>query len=78
MDRCTDRGMEYFVDYELRDDMCGFHGFLRMSSIEFNELLNLIAPSIQRQDTPFRNAITAKEMLVVTIRYLASGILYSF
>ena len=62
-----------FVDYELRDDMCGFHGFLRMSSSEFNEILEMIAPYIQKDYTVMRDCISPKEMMVVTLRYLASG-----
>ena len=73
LDRTTDRGILNFVDYELHDDMCGFQGFLRMSSNEFGEILEIITPEIQRMDTVMRDSITPKEMLVVTLRYLASG-----
>ena len=73
IDRNSDRGILNFVEYELRDDMCGFQGFLRMSSSEFNELLDAIAPETQKEDTMMRDCITPKEMLVVTLRYLASG-----
>jgi len=67
--------MMHFVD-ELRDDivdMCGFQGFLHMSSQEFNHLLLTITPKLQRTDTFMEDFISAKEMLVVTLRYLASG-----
>jgi len=65
--RKTERGMMHFVD-ELRDDVCGFQGFLRMSSHEFNHLLLIIIAQIQRTGTFMRDSISAKEMLVVTLR----------
>jgi len=65
--------MANFVDQELSEDFAGFHGFLRMTSDVFNEILYSIAPNIQRQDTFMRESITPKEQLVVTLRYLASG-----
>ena len=61
------------MDYELRDDMLGFHSFLRMGSTEFNEILEAIAEDIMRMDTVMRDSVTPKERLVVTLRYLASG-----
>src|SRR6266536_5051299 len=67
VDRSSERRIQHFLDYELVDDFCGFHGFLRMSSVEFNSLLTLISPSIQRVDTEMRDAITAKEKLVLTL-----------
>jgi len=70
--RKTERGMMHFVD-ELRDDMSGFQGFLHMSSQEFNHLLLIITPQLQKTDTFMRDSISAKEMLVVALRYLASG-----
>jgi len=65
--------MMHFVD-ELRHDMCGFQRFLHMSSQEFNvHLLLIITRQLQRTDTFMRDSISAKQMLVVTLRYLASG-----
>ncbi len=29
VDRSSERGIQHFLDYELVDDFCGFHGFLR-------------------------------------------------
>jgi hypothetical protein len=43
--------MVNFVHNEFRDDVCGLNGFLRMTSVKFNELLEMITPEIQRQDT---------------------------
>ena len=43
----------------------------------------MVAPTIQKQDTKFREAISSEERLVVTLRFLATGdakqsISYSF
>lgn len=58
----------------LTDESTGhFKNFLRMSSQDFELLLNLIEPKIQRQDTHLREAITVKEKLAVTLRFLATG-----
>jgi len=73
LNRTSEHGISNFVDYELRDDMLGFHSFLRMGSSEFNDILNEIAGDIMRMDTVMRDSVTPKERLVVTLRYLASG-----
>ena len=39
--RNTERGVANFVDQELSEDFVGFHGFLRMTSDVFNEILYL-------------------------------------
>ena len=54
-----------------------------MSPERFENLLHMVAPTIQKQDTKFREAISAEERLVVTLRFLATGdaqqsISYSF
>lgn len=40
---------------------CGFKNFFRMKSNDFEFLLNLIAPKIKKEDTPFKRAISAEE-----------------
>lgn len=66
--------MENFVLNELvTGDVVGFKGFLRMTPEVFNELLARIEPHVQRSDTIMRDSITPHEMLVVTLRYLATG-----
>lgn len=47
--------------------------FLRMDEATFQELLLLVKPYIQRQDTKFCMSILAEERLVATLRYLATG-----
>uniref|UniRef100_A0A182NLJ3 DDE Tnp4 domain-containing protein n=1 Tax=Anopheles dirus TaxID=7168 RepID=A0A182NLJ3_9DIPT len=44
-----------------------------MQREDFNYILSIITPSIQRQDTYMRDAITAKDKLIITLRYLAAG-----
>jgi len=44
-----------------------------MTSADFEYLLNLIGPSISKQNTHLRKSIPAREHLAVTLRFLASG-----
>lgn len=47
---------------------------MRITSRDFEELLIVKIDSwIARKDTPFRDAIPVKDMLAVTLRFLASG-----
>ncbi|XP_023303070.2 protein ANTAGONIST OF LIKE HETEROCHROMATIN PROTEIN 1-like [Lucilia cuprina] len=50
-----------------------YSSFLRMDSDQFDHLLNLVTPYIQKQDTNMRKSISADERLVLTLRYLATG-----
>jgi len=54
-------------------DPKAYTNFLRMDATNFDELLNLVAPKIQHQDTSCRLSISAAERLSVTLRYLATG-----
>ncbi|KAG1713950.1 hypothetical protein GQR58_002018 [Nymphon striatum] len=47
--------------------------FHRMSPTQFDEILSLMGPIIQKQDTHLRSSISAGERLSMTLRYLASG-----
>lgn len=47
--------------------------YLRMNDNCFEYLLNLIKPYITKKDTVMRQAISAEERLLVTLRYLATG-----
>ncbi|KAE9523848.1 hypothetical protein AGLY_015736, partial [Aphis glycines] len=50
-----------------------FRNYLRMDYDCFNELLNLVSPLISKQNTHMRDAVSAEERLVATLRYLATG-----
>ncbi len=54
-----------------------FKNFTRMSMQDFQFLIDLIGPKIRRQDTCFRQAITVKERLAITLRFLATGDSYT-
>lgn len=45
-----------------------FFGYYRMSVKSFDELLNTLRPYITKQQTPFRNPISAEERLTITLR----------
>ncbi|KAK9879179.1 hypothetical protein WA026_004027 [Henosepilachna vigintioctopunctata] len=51
--------------------------FVRMSSEDFEYLLTMVSPKINKMNTNMREAITAKERLAVTLRFLATGDSYS-
>lgn len=50
-----------------------FKNFCRMSSEDFEFLLNEIGPKIAKQDTNMRKAIPIQVRLAVTLRFLVSG-----
>uniref|UniRef100_A0A182SLP3 Uncharacterized protein n=1 Tax=Anopheles maculatus TaxID=74869 RepID=A0A182SLP3_9DIPT len=51
--------------------------FLRMTEEDFDYLLNILTPLIMREDTYMRKAVTARERLIITLRFLATGDSYS-
>nr|CAH7756719.1 unnamed protein product [Callosobruchus chinensis] len=54
---------------DLRAHPENFFKYYRMSVARFDELSQLIRPHMTYKDTNFRKAITAAEILTVTIRY---------
>lgn len=60
-------------DINRRNIRSKFNTFLRISSEEFEILLNLTGPIISKTDTRWRNAVSASDRLAITLRYLATG-----
>uniref|UniRef100_A0A8C5LW04 DDE Tnp4 domain-containing protein n=1 Tax=Leptobrachium leishanense TaxID=445787 RepID=A0A8C5LW04_9ANUR len=54
-------------------DPAKFFNYLRMSIPSFDELLSKVREPLMKRDTNMRDAIPPEEMLVITLRYLASG-----
>ena len=50
-----------------------FRKCFKMSPQKFTELYNLVAPDIVKKSTNMREAISAKQRLAVTLRYLTTG-----
>ncbi|KAK7794094.1 hypothetical protein R5R35_010296 [Gryllus longicercus] len=57
----------------IAEDPPGFQNYCRLSVTECETLLNLIGPQISKKNTRFRESISAKERLMVTLRFLATG-----
>ena len=66
---------EYYTLYlDLRNEDREFHyRYLRMSKERFDHLLSMVRDKITKKDTQLRESITAEERLIITLRYLASG-----
>lgn len=59
---------------ELQREPSGeFQNFCRMSSTDFEYLLQKIGPTISKEDTNWRECIPAKIRLAVTLRFLTTG-----
>uniref|UniRef100_A0A8C5PAK4 DDE Tnp4 domain-containing protein n=1 Tax=Leptobrachium leishanense TaxID=445787 RepID=A0A8C5PAK4_9ANUR len=54
-------------------DPVKFLNYMRMSIPSFDELLSRVREPLTKRDTNMRAAIPPEEMLVITLRYLASG-----
>lgn len=61
------------LDELLAEPSGEFDNFVRMSVNDFEYLLQKISPIIAKQDTDWRDAISARIRLAVTLRYLATG-----
>lgn len=64
------------VNNEFQEEPEQFKQFLRMSEESFTKLLDRIQPQIEKSNTKFRDAISARNKLIVTLRFLATGETY--
>ena len=53
-----------------------YRNFFRMSQDSFYYILHLVEPVIARENTKYRNALRANEKLAITLRFLATGLLF--
>ena len=59
---------------ELRqEDVASYANYVRMAPDVYDEILQRIAPRLEKQDTFWRKALTPGLKLAVTLRYLATG-----
>ncbi|XP_067000348.1 uncharacterized protein [Anabrus simplex] len=58
---------------DLLKDRSKFFHYFRMSQEKFYELLNLVKPCVERENTTFRRAVPCEERLAVCLRFLATG-----
>jgi hypothetical protein len=63
-------------DLELSEDVL-FKNFTRMSKTDFYMLLRMVEPMITRQNTRLRESEPAELKLAITLRYLATGGLFT-
>ena len=50
-----------------------FRNYFRLTREEVNVILERVSPIITKQDTNYRQSISAEQRLMVTLRYLATG-----
>nr|XP_034192159.1 uncharacterized protein LOC117609659 [Osmia lignaria] len=75
--RATSSGEKVIRDLQI-EASGHFKNFVRMSSEDFEFLINAIGPKIQKNYTRFRKAeMTVKERLSITLRFLATGDSYT-
>lgn len=55
------------------EDPLDFKRHLRMSVEKFEELLQMVEPTIRRESSPMRKPLTPRQKLETTLRFLASG-----
>ncbi|KAJ8935151.1 hypothetical protein NQ314_012969 [Rhamnusium bicolor] len=61
-------GKFHTLHFKLKQYPDKFFAFYRMSVSSFEELLSLVGPSIKKEDTQLRCAISEEERLSVTLR----------
>lgn len=80
--RREERGVYHQLVQELAlEDPMAYRDFFRMTREQFNFLVEILRPSLEKKQQPFpinlvRNNISAGERLAVTLRFLATGETY--
>uniref|UniRef100_A0A9J7YEV0 DDE Tnp4 domain-containing protein n=1 Tax=Cyprinus carpio carpio TaxID=630221 RepID=A0A9J7YEV0_CYPCA len=69
----NERGEFHSLIQELRLDEDRHKEYFRLCPADFDRLLRMIAPLIERQDTTLRQAIGPAERLAICLRFLATG-----
>lgn len=57
----------------IMEDAPQFRNFLRMGAEDIEYLIQKLGATLTKQDTTMRSAISVKDRIVVTLRFLASG-----
>lgn len=71
------RGTIHLAHEELRfEDSDYFQRFFRLRADLFDQLVDMVTPFIQRQDTNMRKCISPRDRVSVTLRFLATGEAY--
>lgn len=70
-DGCCQKLLKEFQSVDEQKHL--YRNFFRMDEANFNELLDLVAPTITKEDTVMRKSIPAAERLALTLRFLATG-----
>ncbi|KAJ8938939.1 hypothetical protein NQ318_014556 [Aromia moschata] len=64
---------EHLLNFLRDSEPEDYRNFLKMDQESFDYLLELVRPDIEKKDTNMREAISASQILSITLRYLASG-----
>lgn len=70
-------GNRLMVDMSIEQVNDTIKNFTRMMPEVFDDLVNVIEPKVGKMDTNMREAITVKERLAITLRFLATGDSYA-
>ncbi|XP_074039919.1 uncharacterized protein [Leptinotarsa decemlineata] len=70
-------GSTLLEDLKFQEISGQFQNFVRMSSQDFELLINMIGPKITKLNTRMRMAVPVKERLAITLRFLATGDSYT-
>ncbi|KAB0791118.1 hypothetical protein PPYR_02918 [Photinus pyralis] len=74
VDKRDERGIMQMVNNELRvEDPEKFKNYIRMSKESFFKLLQRVEPHIAKINTNMRQSISARDKLMTTLRFLATG-----